>query len=80
VQNGEKSAKTKFFASLEFDFFRIQLKFALRIRPLVESCWLCRLAHFLVLEQINLGHQPNYVCFNAWTLLSLCVVIHWSIH
>jgi len=26
----------KFFASLEFDFFQIQLKFALRIRPLVD--------------------------------------------
>jgi len=31
----QKKKNTKFFISLEFDLFRVQLKFAFRIRPSV---------------------------------------------
>jgi len=31
--------RRKFIASLEFEFFRVQLKFAFRIRPLNALSW-----------------------------------------
>jgi len=40
VKKNDKSTDEKVFVSHEFDFFRVQLKFTFRIRPLASLGWI----------------------------------------